>query len=146
MSKNLHHLCVHVCLCASADRCSVSPLNRMTSAHTQQALTAISTQVTRSLSDSIPAFHRRISSHPPVHSSGLYVSLLLAPAAPSGPPGDNRLLGCHAAEPSWDGRGDNVCPSGDRPGTEGEIGKQSGGIEKRKRQARAEVMGFNHTR
>ena len=44
--------------------------------------------------------------------------------------GDNRLLGCQAAEPLWDGRDDNMCsPRGDRPGTDGAIGKQRGGLE-----------------
>lgn len=135
----------------------------MTSAHAQQDLTAITTRKqrfclyacslhadTRVHAHHMPHpelyfghSHSQISSHLPFHSSGLYVSLrLLPPAAPSAPPGDNRLLGCQAAEPSEMGRMTTYVPLGDRPGTEGEMGKQNGGTEKRRRrQESAEVKG-----
>ncbi len=70
----------------------------------------------------------------------MYVSLFLLP--PAAPTGDNRLLGCQAAESS-EMEGMTTCvPLGDRPGTEGEIGEQNGGTEKkRRRQESAGVRG-----
>lgn len=126
-----------------------------TSAHTQDDLTAMLTCKQYlfldacSLHADVHAHHiphlglyfghspSQIYSHLPFHSLGLYVSLLLLLQHPQAPGGQQAagLSGCRALR---DGRDDNVCPFGDRPGTEGEIGKQNGGTEKkRKRQESA---------
>lgn len=81
---------------------------------------------------------RQSSYNLPFHSPGLYESLFLLP--PAAPPGDNRLLGCQAAKSSEMEGMTTYVPLGDRPGTEGEMGKQNGGtVEKRWRQESTEV-------
>lgn len=52
----------------------------------------------------------QILSHLLYHSPSLYVSLFSLLQHPQPPLGDNRLLGCQAAEPLRDGRDDNDCP------------------------------------
>ncbi len=65
-----------------------------------------------------------------------YMYLSSRPCSTLGPPGDNRLLGCQAAEPSEMGGMTTLCPLGDQPGTGGEIGKQNGGTERKEKETR----------
>lgn len=65
----------------------------------------------------------------------MYLSSCAPLQAPE-PPGDNRLLGCQAAEPSEMGRMTTYVPLGNKPGTERSIGKKREGMEKKRKSKR----------